>query len=90
MTEDPMGGREVEDDHDLLTYNEAGARLREELRLTRDELAALDGPDNPRRAELERRLELLQGSAERNDAQSAEDTDARGFLEYAPDASESE
>ena len=82
-SDDRMGGRELEDDHDLLTYNEAGARLREEIALAQAQLAAI-GEDDPGRSALQRRLDLLGESAQRNSALAEHDKGARGFLEYRP------
>lgn len=81
-----MGGREVEDDHDLLTYNEAGARLREEIRLVREALSGMSGGGSEERRALQLRLDLLLDSEQRNTALAVQDTDARGFLEYRPAA----
>jgi hypothetical protein len=86
MTGKDMGGRDVEEDHDLLTYNEAGARLHEEISALE---AYLAGPvaDAAGRERAQKRLLLLRECAERNRSASERDFGARSFLQYHPSRS---
>jgi hypothetical protein len=75
--------REDENDHDLLTYGEAGARLETEVRRQRDLVAALvaAGPSD----ELERataRLAALEEAAGRNRRQPINDDNFEQFFGY--------
>lgn len=71
--------REEEEDHDLLTYNESGARIAEEIKGVR---AALESAPEEQRAALELRLRQLGEAAERNTHWAASDTNAASFLAY--------
>lgn len=71
--------REEEEDHDLLTYNESGARIAEEIKTVR---AALESASDDQRAALELRLRQLNEAAERNTHWSASDANAASFLAY--------
>jgi hypothetical protein len=80
--------REIEEDHDLLTYNEAGARLAEEIQRLEAEARELDAAGRSAEAQAARqRAEALGVAAERNSRRAQHDTNARGFLEYRPGAS---
>jgi hypothetical protein len=83
MTEQPdLTTREVEEDHDLLTFNEAGARLHEEI--ARLEQQAREAADPDVAAVLRRRVEMLNEAASRNDRSAAAQPGATGFLDYRP------
>lgn len=89
MSTEALFGREIEDDHDLLTYNESGARLREEIGKMQDLVAVLKARPDADAAHLARlesatvRLAGLQESAERNSRAAANDENAAGFLRYS-------
>lgn len=79
------GAREKvdEDDHDLLTFGEAGERLRLEVAAAVHEVGRLrqDGP----REQLERaeaRLDALRSAAVRNSAQPINDANFEKFFGY--------
>src|SRR5215218_5106606 len=72
--------RELEEDHDLLTYNEAGARLAEEIQRLESEAAR----DAEQAGRVRDRATQLGSAAERNGQRAKDDTGARGFLEYRP------
>ncbi|MCD4533058.1 hypothetical protein LRP67_03055 [Nocardioides sp. cx-169] len=71
-----------EDDHDLLTFNESGTRLQQEVRAIEDAVAQCADPDE--RSRLETRRSALQAALER----ISQDAEARpgetGFLNYRP------
>jgi hypothetical protein len=90
MNTEELFGREIEDDHDLLTYNESAARLREEIEKTQVVLADLlawpDTDDGAKLALIEsatKRLNSLQESAARNSRAAANDEISSGFLRYS-------
>jgi hypothetical protein len=90
MNTEELFGREIEDDHDLLTYNESAARLREEMEKTQAVIADLLGrPDTADGANLvlvesaTARLNSLQESAARNSRAAANDEISSGFLRYS-------
>ena len=79
---------EEDDDLDLLTYNEARARLAEELRAEEEHLVALraHAADNPARkpsaaeiAASERRVQALCDALSRTAARAVTDANARLF-----------
>jgi hypothetical protein len=85
---DGVLAREDEDDHDLLTYGEVGARVSEELAAQRDRIDALE-----RRAAAgehvddalsaaRRRLALLSDAAARNSRQPINDENFERFFGY--------
>jgi hypothetical protein len=77
--------RELEEDHDLLTYNEAGARLAEEIQRLESEARRLEASGDAEQAGRVRdRATQLSSAAERNGQRAKDDTGARGFLEYRP------
>ena len=82
------GVREVEEDHDLLTYNEAGARLIEEANRLEAVAADLAGSTEATaaaaRTEAGDRAAALRQAAQRNSRLAETDTGARGFLTYRP------
>jgi hypothetical protein len=79
------GGREKsdEDDHDLLTFGEAGERLRLEVAAAAREVARLeqDGPTDALE-KAEARLEALRSAAARNSAQPINDANFEKFFGY--------
>ncbi len=84
------GEREDEEDHDLLTYGEAGARLAEEVQRQRDLVASLTaaGPSDA----LDRattRLAALEEAAERNRRQPINDDNFERFFGYKGSAKRS-
>jgi hypothetical protein len=68
--------RPEDDDHDLLTFGEAGARLEIELRTMRARLSALEGT-HPRDEAA-----IAQTGAERNRAQPINDENFELFFGY--------
>jgi hypothetical protein len=89
--EEAMAGRpeDVErpedDDHDLLTFGEAGARLEIEIRTLRARLQDLQGAqprDDAAVTAATERLAALQESAERNRAQPINDENFESFFGY--------
>ena len=81
------GGRErpEDDDHDLLTFGEAGARLEIEIRTLRARLRELEDARPRDEAAIEAaaaRLAALQESAERNRAQPINDENFEKFFGY--------
>ncbi|ROO87476.1 hypothetical protein EDD29_5084 [Actinocorallia herbida] len=74
--------RDAEDDHDLLTFGESGARLREEIALAEGRLAAL--PAGAERGGLEAHLAALRQALARNTRQAAAQPGESGFLTYTP------
>jgi hypothetical protein len=77
--------RPEDDDHDLLTFGEAGARLEIEIRTVRSCLCELQG-EQPRNdaaiKEAADRLAALQEGAERNRAQPINDENFENFFGY--------
>jgi len=71
-----------EDDHDLLTFNESGARLRKEIELVRAELAESATP------ERQARLDGLTAAYDRNTRKAADSPGEKGFLDYRPRGTE--
>lgn len=86
----PGGGgpleRPADDDHDLLTYGEAGVRLQAEILALRDEVARLEVEAAPGAAvqldSARSRLALLQDAAERNARQPITDDNFEAFFGY--------
>jgi hypothetical protein len=75
-------GREVEDDHDLLTFGEARARIAEELAKERAHLAELELRGADFTAVRTRILQLTE-AGQRN-ARGASDQIFEQFFGYAP------
>ncbi|MGO9100160.1 MAG: acyl-CoA synthetase [Mycobacterium sp.] len=73
-----------DDDHDLLTFGEAGERLRLEVAAAMKEVRRLqhDGPAEALQ-KAESRLEALQVAAVRNSAQPINDANFEKFFGYA-------
>src|ERR1700761_1127315 len=77
--------RPEDDDHDLLTFGEAGARLEIEVRTTRARLRELEAAsprDEEAIAQLSDRLGGVEGRAERNQAQPINDENFERFFGY--------
>ncbi len=77
--------RPEDDDHDLLTFGEAGARLEIEIRTLRTRLRELENTSPRDEAAIEEtagRLAALQQSAERNRAQPINDENFEKFFGY--------
>jgi hypothetical protein len=79
-----VGGDQArgEDDHDLLTFGESAARLREEIALT--EAALREDPAPERRAALSARLGALNDALRRNARHAGATPGETGFLGYRP------
>jgi hypothetical protein len=77
--------RPEDDDHDLLTFGEAGARLEIEIRTLRARLRDLEAQqprDEAAITEAAGRLAALQEGAERNRAQPINDENFENFFGY--------
>jgi hypothetical protein len=77
--------RPQDDDHDLLTFGEAGVRLEIEIRALRASLSDLKGARSPDEAAIEQaraRLAALEESAARNRAQPINDENFERFFGY--------
>jgi hypothetical protein len=77
--------RPEDDDHDLLTFGEAGARLEIEIRTVRVRLRELAGKQPREDAAIKEaadRLAALLQSAERNRAQPINDENFESFFGY--------
>ena len=77
--------RPQDDDHDLLTFGEAGARLEIEIRTLRARLRELEDARPRDEAAIEAaaaRVSALQASAERNRAQPINDDNFEKFFGY--------
>jgi hypothetical protein len=72
-----------EDDHDLLTFGEAGERLRIEVAMAADEVERLQQSGSTDQLEKARaRLEALRSAAARNSAQPINDANFEKFFGY--------
>jgi hypothetical protein len=81
--------RPEDDDHDLLTFGEAGTRLEIEIRATRALVAELEAAptrDDDALAQANSRLRALQEGAERNRAQPINDENFEKFFGYPGEA----
>jgi hypothetical protein len=77
--------REAEDDYDLLTFGEAGARLDQEIRTARAEVAELEAGDDAGSTALtaaRSRLAALTDAARRNARQPITDENFTRFFGY--------
>lgn len=77
--------RPDDDDHDLLTFGEAGARLHIEARAMRERVRALEGAvpvDEAALAAARARLEALEEGVRRNTAQPINDENFERFFGY--------
>jgi len=84
--EDPANLRPGDDDYDLLTYGEAGARLSEEIRRQNRVLADLEssGAAAAEIASVRKRIDDLKAAAQRQQAAAAEPADFTKFFGYDP------
>jgi hypothetical protein len=84
--QDPTTVQRLEDDdHDLLTFNEAGARLETEIRAMRARLAELESATTADESTLEAarsRLAALEEGARRNSAHPINDDNFQKFFGY--------
>jgi hypothetical protein len=81
---DDVRGKIDEDDHDLLTFGEAGERLRIEIASTQAEIAKLEASGDADALHAARtRLEALRVAATRNTAQPINDANFEKFFGYA-------
>lgn len=72
-----------EDDHDLLTFGEAGERLKLEVAAAAREVSRLQRADSPEELQkAEARLEALRSAAARNSAQPINDANFEKFFGY--------
>jgi hypothetical protein len=72
-----------EDDHDLLTFGEAGERLRLEIAAAREDVERLtDSGDAAVLEKARTRLAALRAAAERNTAQPINDANFEKFFGY--------
>ncbi|WP_068183244.1 acyl-CoA synthetase [Mycobacterium sp. UM_CSW] len=79
----PGRERVDEDDHDLLTFGEAGERLRLEIAAAAASVATFEGADQPHELEKARaRLDALRAAAKRNAAQPINDANFEKFFGY--------
>jgi hypothetical protein len=77
--------RPEDDDHDLLTFGEAGARLGTEIRAMRARVTELESAataDEPTLAAARARLVALEDGARRNSAQPINDENFERFFGY--------
>ena len=81
--DDAGRGRVDEDDHDLLTFGEAGERLRIEIAEAAQEVQRLT-PSGPFETleKAQARLEALRSAAARNSAQPINDANFEKFFGY--------
>ncbi|WP_018501865.1 hypothetical protein [Parafrankia discariae] len=81
--------RPLDDDHDLLNFDETGGRLRTEIAAVEATLSAAEGEGaeadaGERRAAAEARLAALRAALARNSRNAAARPGATGFLTYVP------
>jgi hypothetical protein len=74
--------REETEDHDLLTYGEAGVRLYEEVQAQRRLAESLEERGDPGAEAARARLTALQEAAERNARQPINDENFEKFFGY--------
>jgi hypothetical protein len=85
---EPVIEREEEDDHDLLTFGEAGARLQEEMQALRRSIAELESRSGEAEGVTEdlqkarARLEAVEVAAARNARQTINDDNFEKFFGY--------
>jgi len=82
----PPVERPEDDDHDLLTFGEAGARLEIEIRAVRRAIADLESAeavDEAALAAARARLAALEEGRQRNRAQTINDENFEHFFGYA-------
>lgn len=74
--------REDEEDHDLLTYGEAGVRLQQEIFKLRKHIEDLKTEGDESLASAEERLSRLEAAFERNARQPINDETFESFFGY--------
>lgn len=75
--------RDDKDDHDLLTYGEAGVRLHEEIDALKKQLRVLiDEGDVQAQAKIQARLTVLEGARDRNSRQPINEENFEKFFGY--------
>lgn len=84
MTAPDRGGRLEEDDHDLLTFGEGGARLNSGMAQMRQRIAALESGEGSESelATARKRLRALEEAVARNSAPAIGDTNFDTFFGY--------
>jgi hypothetical protein len=85
QADDQPLAREIEDDYDLLTFGEAGARLDHEIRALRaqvEEIEQRQPPDQGELAAARARLSALRDAAARNARQPITDENFTKFFGY--------
>jgi hypothetical protein len=81
---DELVERPEDDDYDLLTFGEAGARLTEEVRKAQRQVAAhVASGDSAAESKAQARLEALIGAQERNRKPTIDEMNASGFFRPA-------
>lgn len=76
-------GKVDDDDHDLLTFGEAGERLRIEIAAIRTQLAELEAAgDSDGVHKAQSRLDALRAATARNTAQPLNDSNFERFFGY--------
>jgi len=78
--------RDDEDDHDLLTYGEAGVRLQQEIRGLRVRIEELRDQGGAPLRQAEARLLQLEEAFERNRRQPINDENFEAFFGYKGEA----
>ncbi|NDJ87966.1 acyl-CoA synthetase [Mycolicibacter kumamotonensis] len=77
-------GKTDEDDHDLLTFGEAGERLRSEIAVASADVDRLTAAgDTPALDRAKARLDALRAAAQRNTAQPINDANFEKFFGYS-------
>jgi hypothetical protein len=85
QADDEPLSRDDEDDYDLLTFGEAGARLGQEIRVLRtriEEIEQRQSPDQGELAAARARLAALRDAATRNARQPITDENFTKFFGY--------
>ena len=82
MSTTPPPDREGKDDHDLLTFGEAGVRLDREVRAQQRVVAVLQADGGAALAAARARLDALRDAAERNRRQPINDRNFESFFGY--------
>jgi hypothetical protein len=82
MSTTPPPDREGKDDHDLLTFGEAGVRLDREVRAQQRVVAVLQADGGAALEAARARLDALRDAAERNRRQPINDRNFESFFGY--------
>jgi len=78
----PLPEREEEDDYDLLTYGEAGVRLKQEIDLQRGRVEAARAAGGDELARAEQRLVVLLEAAQRQQTNRIDADNFEKFFGY--------